>query len=178
MSQPQTAVVIGAGPAGLTAALELCRRTDLRVVVLEATDALGGISQTVVHEGNRIDIGGHRFFSKSDRVMQWWLDVLPPEASGVADIAYQGKTREVALNGAAVPPEAPAMMLRPRLSRIVHGGHFFDYPISLSPDTLRKLGLRRTARIGGSYVRQRLRRKRPIVTLEDFFIDRFGRELY
>ena len=178
MNTSNTAVVIGAGPAGLTAALELLRQTDLDVVVLEATDAIGGISQTVVHNGNRIDIGGHRFFSKSDRVMDWWLDVLPPESGGAAEIAYQGKTREVELDGHELAEEEGAMMLRPRLSRIIHGGHFFDYPISLSPDTIRKLGIGRTARIGASYLRQRTRRKRPIETLEDFFIDRFGRELY
>src|SRR5277367_703342 len=73
----RTAVIIGAGPAGLTAALELLRRSDLRVIVLERSEYMGGISRTVRYKGNRIDIGGHRFFSKSDRVMAWWLDILP-----------------------------------------------------------------------------------------------------
>lgn len=74
----RTAIVIGAGPAGLTAALELLRRTDIKPIVLEASDEIGGISRTVRYKGNRMDIGGHRFFSKSDRVMQWWMDLLPP----------------------------------------------------------------------------------------------------
>src|SRR5580658_9120381 len=66
------AIIIGAGPAGLTAALELLRRTDIVPVVLEASEEIGGISRTIRYKGNRMDIGGHRFFSKSDRVMQWW----------------------------------------------------------------------------------------------------------
>ena len=177
-TDPDLALVIGAGPAGLTAAYELATRTDLRVVVLEATDALGGISQTVVYKGNRIDIGGHRFFSKSDRVLDWWLDMLPSEAGGAASISYQNKTRDVDLEPAEVAEHLPAFMVRERTSRIYFAGQFFDYPISLSPGTLRKLGARRTARIGASYVRAHLRPIRPEATLEDFFINRFGRELY
>ena len=73
----RTAIIIGAGPAGLTAAYELLTRTDIRPLVLERSDQMGGISRTVNYKGNRIDIGGHRFFSKSDRVREWWLRFLP-----------------------------------------------------------------------------------------------------
>src|SRR5260370_26003207 len=99
----KTAVIIGAGPAGLTAGLELLRRTDIKPIVLEASEEIGGISRTIKYKGNRMDIGGHRFFSKSDRVMQWWIDLMPPElaVSGAAgsgpEISYQGKTRVVAV---------------------------------------------------------------------------------
>src|SRR5271155_2821353 len=96
----QRAVLIGAGPAGLTAALELLRRTDIQPIVLEASGEIGGISRTIRYKGNRMDIGGHRFFSKSDRVMQWWMELMPPEvpAGGGAEqndyeISYQGKKR-------------------------------------------------------------------------------------
>src|SRR5690606_12405618 len=173
------AVVIGAGPAGLTAAYELRTRTDLPVTVFEATGALGGISQTVVYRRNRMDIGGHRFFSKSDRVLDWWLAMIPPEAGGAQALAYQGKTTRVALDGGApIPPEAPAFMLRERSSRIFFAGQFFDYPIRLTPATLRTLGPRRAARIGASYLRSTLSPFREPQNLEEFFINRFGRELY
>ncbi len=79
------AIIIGAGPAGLTAALELLRRTGIQPVVLEASNEIGGISRTIRYKGNRMDIGGHRFFSKSDRVMQWWIDLMPPEVSVAGD---------------------------------------------------------------------------------------------
>src|SRR5580698_264111 len=102
------AIIIGAGPAGLTAALELLRRTGIRPIVLEATDAIGGISRTIQYKGNRMDIGGHRFFSKSDRVMQWWLDVMPLESAqagaqnaGPILLRYQGKQRELPTNPVA-----------------------------------------------------------------------------
>ena len=75
-----TAIIIGAGPAGLTAAIELQRQTGIKPIVIEASDYVGGISRTVRYKGNRMDIGGHRFFSKSDRVMQWWLELMPVEA--------------------------------------------------------------------------------------------------
>ena len=71
------AVIAGAGPAGLTAALELLRTTDVKPVIFEAEDVIGGISRTARYNGNRMDIGGHRFFSKSDTVMDWWQGILP-----------------------------------------------------------------------------------------------------
>ena len=76
-----TAVVIGAGPAGLTAAFELLERTRIRPIVVEGSGEIGGLARTIVHAGNRMDLGGHRFFSKSDRVMRWWLSFLPIEAA-------------------------------------------------------------------------------------------------
>src|ERR1700678_4671664 len=97
----KTAVIIGAGPAGLTAGLELLRRTDIKPILLEASQEIGGISRTIKYKGNRMDIGGHRFFSKSDRVMQWWVDLMPPDVAGMdeaaapQEISYQGKTRVV-----------------------------------------------------------------------------------
>src|SRR5277367_6631510 len=78
LAMSKKAIIIGAGPAGLTAALELLRRTDIVPVVLEASEEIGGISRTIRYKGNRMDIGGHRFFSKSDRVMQWWMELMPP----------------------------------------------------------------------------------------------------
>ena len=89
------AIIIGAGPAGLTAALEFQRRTDVEPVVLEASMEIGGISRTIRYKGNRMDIGGHRFFSKSDRVMQWWMDLMPPEQTGDVEVCYQGRRRSV-----------------------------------------------------------------------------------
>ena len=98
----ERAIIIGAGPAGLTAGLELLRRTGIQPILLEASDEIGGISRTIRYKGNRMDIGGHRFFSKSDRVMQWWTDLMPPEISEDAagaplEVSYQGKQRVIHL---------------------------------------------------------------------------------
>src|SRR5512142_2389308 len=98
----RTAVIIGAGPAGLTAAYELLARTDIRPIVLEHGAIVGGLSRTECYKGNRIDIGGHRFFSKSDRVMRWWLEMLPLEPGAPADVRlrYQGGTAVLPQEGA------------------------------------------------------------------------------
>ena len=194
----RTAVIIGAGPAGLTAAYELLTRTDVRPIVLEKNPDVGGLSRTIEHHGNLMDIGGHRFFSKSDRVMNWWLMHLPLESSaaGGTEITYQQKTRRIETPGlsdaqaqqnaaaaaeraAGLTPNPEAvMLLRRRQSRIYFLGKFFAYPVQMSRDTLSKLGLLRTIRILFSYLRAALFPPRPVKNLEDFFIRRFGKELY
>lgn len=173
----KTAVIIGAGPAGLTAALELLRRSDIRPVVLEADDCVGGISRTVNYKGNRIDIGGHRFFSKSDWVMDWWREILPVEAAAgeALAISYQNKSRTVTGDGSHGDR---VLMVRGRLSRIYYLRKFFDYPLKLTPATLANLGMVRVIRVGTSYVRARLFPRKPERSLEDFLINRFGRQLY
>ncbi len=181
----KTAIIIGAGPAGLTAALELLRRTDVHPIVIEASDQVGGIARTVNFRGNRIDIGGHRFFSKSSRVMNWWLDILPlqhvnGQFGESFKITYRNMTRDLAVSEPGPDPdqEERVMLIRKRLSRILYRRRFFDYPLSLSPKTLTNLGMLNVIRIGLSYVRARLSPITPEKSLEDFFINRFGRELY
>jgi len=185
MTEKKLAIIIGAGPAGLTAAIEFLRRTDIKPIVLEATNSIGGLSRTVRYNGNRMDIGGHRFFSKSDRVMQWWLDMLPldPGADLHTTIAYQNQSRTLP----HTPDQTPAasshsddlvMLIRQRKSRIYYLRRFFDYPITLSISTLRKLGFVRVLKIGLSYIHSRLKKISPESSLQDFLINRFGRELY
>jgi len=177
----KTALLIGAGPAGLTAALEFLRRSDVHPIVLEASHEIGGISRTIRHNGNRIDIGGHRFFSKSDRVMNWWMDLMPPEASADTQHAlrHQNKQRTLKTNGSGLTPETTdlVMLVRPRKSRIYFLRCFFDYPIKLTGDTLGKLGLVRTLKIGVSYLLARVFPRKVETSLEDFLINRFGRQL-
>ena len=91
------AIIAGAGPAGLTAAYELLKRTDIHPIVCEATETIGGIAQTFNYKGNRIDIGGHRFFSKSDRVMKWWFNILPRQGAPAADTAMRKHEIEYAV---------------------------------------------------------------------------------
>ncbi len=178
------AVIIGAGPAGLTAALEFLRRSEIEPIVLEASDAIGGISRTIRYKGNRMDIGGHRFFSKSDRVMQWWMELLPPavdevESSGAHHvISYQNQTRSLKNLPQAVGDPDLVMLVRPRKSRIYFLRRFFAYPVTLTADTIRGLGLMRTLRIGLSYLRTKLHQRTPERSLEDFLINRFGQQLY
>ena len=194
----QTAIIIGAGPAGLTAALEFCRRSNIHPIVLEASDRIGGISCTIRYNGNRIDIGGHRFFSKSDRVMDWWTSLMPivgENSHGDFAIKYRnqqrlvrsGQRRAPAGTGreGAGPDVAPGtadpdcvMLVRPRKSRIYFLRSFFDYPLSLSASTLSRLGALRTLKIGVSYMKARLFPRKHEKTLEDFLINRFGSELY
>jgi protoporphyrinogen oxidase len=171
-------IVIGAGPAGLTAAYELAQAGVSDVTVLEATGEVGGLARSVNYKGNRIDIGGHRFFSKSDWVMDWWLRMLPLAADSEAEIAFQGRRRRLADAGRAQASDARVMLLRRRLSRIYFDGKFFDYPLKANLETALKLGLGRCLAFGASYLWAKLFPRRPELSLEDFFINRFGRRLY
>jgi len=179
------AIIIGAGPAGLTAARELLRHSQIKPIVIEASLEIGGISRTVRYKGNRMDIGGHRFFSKSDRVMQWWLDLMPVEADpdtgseNAAELCYKGQNREIPIAIASNPRTDDLLMLvRPRRSRIYFLRRFFDYPIRLTAATFCNLGLARTFRCGVSYLCSALLPQREERSLEDFIVNRFGRQLY
>jgi protoporphyrinogen oxidase len=176
------AIIIGAGPAGLTAAYELLTRTDIQPIVIEKSEYMGGLSRTVNYKGNRIDIGGHRFFSKSDRVMEWWLRMMPLEASETDEtiLKYHNKERKITPSADGPNPATAdrVMLLRDRKSRIYYLRRFFDYPISLSKNTLLNLGLWRTIKIGISYIKSAAFPERQENTLEEFFINRFGKELY
>ena len=193
--RPRIALIAGAGPAGLTAAYELLKRTDIQPVVVEATNAIGGIAQTFAYKGNRIDIGGHRFFSKSERVMAWWMNILPPQGKPAADTATAGHeidyattvTQEplCAANGAGGPRPAPdperdddVMLQRPRLSRIFYRGHFFPYPLSITLSVAWRLGLVNTVLIALSYLKAQLLPRTDETYLDAFFINRFGKRLY
>jgi len=175
-------VVIGAGPAGITAGMELVGDPDTRVTILEADSCVGGISRTVNYKGNRIDIGGHRFFSKSDWVMDWWQQILPVAApedpSAPRELRYQNSVREGMPSFGASEKDERVMLVRNRLSRIYYNKRFFDYPLKLNLASLLKLGPWKTFIFGLSYVWAHLRPIRPEQSLEDFMINRFGRRLY
>ena len=179
MSREQ-AIIAGAGPAGLTAAYELLENTDIKPIVLEATGDIGGISKTANYKGNRIDIGGHRFFSKSDRVLQWWYNIMPLQGKPARDDIARGRDVRFSQEPNASDPEKTdnVLLMRDRVSRILFLRRLFDYPLSLGFGTLRGLGLARTSRIALSYVRSWAFPVKPEKSLEDFFINRFGRELY
>jgi protoporphyrinogen oxidase len=199
----KVAVIAGAGPAGLTAAYELLKRTDVQPVVFEVSDALGGIAPTFNYKGNRIDIGGHRFFSKSERVMEWWFNILPRQGAPAADTAEKDHEIDYALEvlidylcpecapgdavldgkrlkRAAPDPEREdeVMLQRPRLSRIFYRRHFFPYPLGITLDVARRLGYWNTLLIGLSYIQAQLFPLRDETHLDAFFINRFGRRLY
>ncbi len=172
-NKQQTAIIIGGGPAGLTVAMELLRHTDIKPIVFEASEYVGGISKTVEHNGNRIDIGGHRFFSKSDTVMRWWTKIMPLERPDDEQFGYLAADET---EGNLGPDDV--LLIRNRRSRIYFTRKLFEYPISLSVQTIRGLGLLTTAHIGLSYMKAVLMPIKEETSLRDFLVNRFGVKLY
>lgn len=170
-------IIIGAGPAGLTAGYELLKKEGYEVIILEKTDRIGGISQTVKYKGNRMDIGGHRFFSKDDRVNQWWQNIMPTQGEPSYDDKILDREKSFAEGGPNPEETDRVMLVRNRVSRIYYSKHFFDYPISLKWDTLKNMGFVTTMKAGFSYLYS-VFRKLPEDNLENFYINRFGRVLY
>ncbi|MDO5970430.1 NAD(P)/FAD-dependent oxidoreductase [Flavivirga aquimarina] len=178
------AIIIGAGPAGLTAAYELVKRTDIKPVVIEMSDKFGGISRTETYKGNKIDIGGHRFFSKSDVVMKWWQNILPIQGAPAQDEIYENESvrrtarSKFSLNGPDPEKTDRVMLIRFRLSRIFFLRKFFDYPIKINWKTISSLGYYKILKIGWTYISIKIFPIKDITSLEQFFISRFGKELY
>jgi protoporphyrinogen oxidase len=141
-------IIIGAGPAGLTAAYELARAGRTAIILERDSSYVGGIARTVSYKGFRFDIGGHRFFSKNAEVEELWTAILGDQ-----------------------------MIERERLSRIYYRGRFFKYPLE-SFDVLRQLGLFEATACITSYFAARLSPRRPLVSFEDWVINAFGHRLF
>lgn len=171
-------VIIGAGPAGLTAGYELLKKsTEYEVTVFEASDCIGGISKTVNYNGNRMDMGGHRFFSKVPEVNEWWEKMMPTQGALPFDDRLLGRTSATAEGGPDPETDDRVMLKRNRLSRIFFNRKFFDYPVSLKLDTVKNMGLGTTIVVGFSYLKSVFFRREE-KSLEDFYINRFGKKLY
>jgi len=175
----KTVVIIGAGPAGLTAAYELLTQAgeDYRVILLEESNAIGGISRTVRYHGHRMDIGGHRFFSKDDRVMQWWQKMMPLQGKPSFDDIRLQRKKKLAKHGPDPQKSDRVMLVRNRVSRIYYRKKFFDYPVSLKWQTLKNMGFLTTMEAGCSYLKGTMMKKTED-SLENFYINRFGKKLY
>ena len=172
------ALIIGAGPAGLTAAYELLTKSkDIEVIVFEESDCFGGISKTVNYKGNRMDMGGHRFFSKIPEVNAWWDHMLPMQGHPTYDDIILNRPMPLSKGGPDPEKEDRVMLTRHRVSRILFDTKFYDYPISLKPETFRNFGLLTTLKVGFSYLGSMFH-KLPETNLENFYINRFGRKLY
>lgn len=171
-------IIIGAGPAGLTAADRLLDENgEYKVTILEESQDFGGISKTVKYKGNRMDIGGHRFFSKNKEVMDFWKNLMPVQGVNSFDDEELGRKKELAPGGPNPNEQDEVMLVRTRVSRIYFMKKFFDYPVSLKWKTLKNMGFIRIVKVGFSYLKAIIF-KREEKSLEDFYINRFGKELY
>lgn len=171
-------LIIGAGPAGLTAAYELLKNNEeYDVTILEESDVIGGISRTVRFEGNRMDIGGHRFFSKDQKVMKWWQDMMPLQGAPSKDEVLLNKPAKIQEGGPDPEKEDRVMLVRRRVSRIYYKRKFFDYPISMKWQTIRNMGFFCTMKAGFSYLFSCVFKKKEDC-LENFYCNRFGKVLY
>lgn len=173
------AIIIGAGPAGLTAAYKLLKETDIKPIILEESDVVGGISQTINYNGNRMDLGGHRFFTKNEEVNKIWHEIMEPQSSKSKDDILLNRNRNFNGTKDSGNPEKNdnVLLLRNRVSRIFYKRKFFDYPISMKPQTFINMGFIDTMKAGFGYLGSIIHKKEE-TSLENFYINRFGKPLY
>ena len=175
----QKVVIIGAGPAGLSTAYELLKngKNKYKVILLEKDKQVGGISKTINYKGNRMDLGGHRFFSKDERVNEFWTEMLKVQGKPSYDDKVLGRDSKVEEGGPDPEKEDKVMLIRRRISRIYYLKKFFDYPIKIKPATFKNMGLKRTVKSVFSYGKSMIIKKEES-SLENFYINRFGKSLY
>lgn len=169
-------VIIGAGPAGLTAAYTLLNESsEYHPIIIEASEFIGGISRTARYNGNRIDIGGHRFFSKNKEVMKLWMDILPLQGAPSKDDKVLGRTHTFSDDPEIDPDKIDNVFLaRTRLSRIYFRKRFFDYPISLKPATFINMGFVNTMKAGFGYLGSVIHKLPETSLIDEFYYPKFG----
>lgn len=170
-------VIIGAGPAGLAAAYFLLKNTDYKPILIEESEYVGGLSRTHIHNNKRMDLGGHRFFTKNEEVMNLWKEIFPIQEMPSIDDIILNRLDDFTNNG--VNPEScdNVFLKRRRLSRIYFLKKFFDYPISFKLETFLNLGIINVIKTSFGYLKSCIIKKKEN-SLEDFYINRFGRPLY
>lgn len=174
----QKVVIIGAGPAGLTAAYELLKKQKIEVLILEKDELVGGISKTVsINNNYLIDTGIHRFFSKNDKVNEIWNEILPLQSEPAYDDILLNRNKEFLSDGSNPEKDEKSLLIRDRYTRIYYKNNFFDYPISLKFENIKNLGLVTIFKAGCSYIKAKIIKK-PEDSLENFYSNRFGRVLY
>lgn len=172
-------VIIGAGPAGLTAAYQLLKSSydKYKITIIEEENQVGGISKTVNYKGNRIDIGGHRFFTKEKKVEKIWTDILKLQSEKSYDDKILNREKNLPKNGLDPEKNDNVFLIRNRVSRILYEDKFYDYPVTVNYKTIRNLGFFRTLECGFSYLKYKIWNRKE-ENLEDFYINRFGKKLY
>lgn len=174
----QTVIIIGAGPAGLTAAYELLKKSKkYKVIILESDSQVGGISKTIKYHNNYMDLGGHRFFSKSEEILELWREIMPVQGKKSFDDKVLGREKRLEKDGPDPERVDNTFLIRDRVSRIYYLKHFFDYPVTFNFETLKNLGFFRVVSCGFSYLKACIFKRREI-SLENFYINRFGKKLY
>ena len=171
-------IIIGAGPAGITAGYELLKKSsEYDVKILEESPYIGGISRTVEYKGHRMDLGGHRFFSKSQEVNDWWQEIMPEQGAPSYDDIKLKREVPIAPGGPNPEKEDRVMLTRNRVSRIYYDKKFFDYPVKLNANTIKNMGFGTTMNAGFSYLGSMVSKKKED-SLENFYINQFGEKLY
>ena len=171
-------VIIGAGPAGLSCAYRLLKNNKkISVTIIEEDKQVGGISKTVKYKGNRMDVGGHRFFTKNEEVKKLWTDILPLQGKPAYDDIILKTKKDFVKGGPNPEKEDKVMLIRNRVSRIFYNKKFFDYPINLNFKTIKNMGFGTTIVSGFSYIKASCF-KLDEANLENFYINRFGKKLY
>ncbi len=171
-------VIIGAGPAGLTAGYYLLKKSkNYEVTIIEKETQVGGISKTVSYNGNKMDLGGHRFFTKDEKINKIWKDILKVQGSGSYDDIQLKTNKQYNPTGPDPEKEDKVFLIRNRISRIYYNNKFFDYPVNLSFNTIKNLGFIQTLISGCSYLKSLIFKKEE-TNLENFYINRFGKKLY
>ena len=176
-SKNKTAIIIGAGPAGLACAYELIEKSDIKPIIIEQLPCVGGLSRTIYRNGMGVDIGGHRLHTNNEYIKSIWFKFLTIQNSPSIDDIFADRQNTYPKEGLDPETNDKVMLKRQRFSSIIYNSNFFPYPLKFSLETFLKLGLVTSFKAGCSYIKSMLF-KRKEKSLEDFMVNRFGKVLY